>query len=52
MEEAALCAGMKKGNIAALSKIHKLYSTTRSPSQKKIILRALACTDNIQMLLR
>ncbi|XP_060850045.1 thyrotropin-releasing hormone-degrading ectoenzyme-like [Rhopalosiphum padi] len=51
MEEAALCAGMKKGNIAALSKIHKLYSTTRSPSQKKIILRALACTDNIQMLM-
>jgi len=52
MEEAALCAGMKKANIAALSKIHKLYKTTRSPSQQKIILRALACAENLQTLLR
>jgi aminopeptidase N len=51
MEEAALCMGMKKANIAALSKIHKLYKTTRSPSQKKIILRALACAENVQTLL-
>ncbi|KAE9538122.1 hypothetical protein AGLY_006094 [Aphis glycines] len=48
MEEATLCAGMKKGNVAALSKIYKLYKTTRSPSQKEIILRALACTNNVQ----
>lgn len=52
MEEAALCVGMKKGDIVAMSKILKLYKTTRSPSQKKIILRALACTENVRTLLR
>jgi len=52
MEEAALCVGMKKGKFAALKKIHQLYKTTRSPTQKKIILRALACAENVQTLLR
>jgi hypothetical protein len=51
-EEAAFCEGMKKGDFTVWSKMYKFYTAVRSPSRKKIALRALACAEDVETLFK
>lgn len=52
MEEAALCEGMKRGGFKAWSKVYKFYKAAQSQSHRQIVLRALACAENVQTLFK
>jgi len=52
MEEASLCAGAKRGNRTAWTKVYEYHGTAESSSSRRAALRALACVEDVRALSR